>query len=58
MSIFDRWGNEVFESNSINNGWDGRYKGQILQQDIYIYQIDYTTFNTSKHFIGRVLLIK
>ncbi|HOY41966.1 MAG TPA: gliding motility-associated C-terminal domain-containing protein, partial [Chitinophagales bacterium] len=37
LVVFDRWGNQVFESNDINVGWDGNYKGQPAQVDSYGY---------------------
>ncbi|MEO7081660.1 MAG: PKD domain-containing protein, partial [Flavobacteriales bacterium] len=39
MRVFNRWGELVFESNDIERGWDGYYKGHISQQDVYIYQV-------------------
>ncbi|MGB0166694.1 MAG: PKD domain-containing protein, partial [Luteibaculum sp.] len=39
MRIYNRWGELVFESNDINIGWDGYYKGKLSQQDVYIWQI-------------------
>ncbi|KAA2240478.1 PKD domain-containing protein [Chitinophaga agrisoli] len=40
--IFNRWGELVFERNDINTedistGWDGRYKGVLLNPDVFIY---------------------
>lgn len=43
MRIFDRWGELIFESTDINTGWDGTYKGNKVQQDTYVYVIDYST---------------
>jgi gliding motility-associated-like protein len=40
MSIFDRWGVEIFQENDTKLGWDGKYKGAICQQGVYIYQIE------------------
>ncbi|MEZ5054421.1 MAG: gliding motility-associated C-terminal domain-containing protein [Chitinophagales bacterium] len=37
IEIFDRWGLKVFESNSINDGWDGTYKGSALPAEVYGY---------------------
>lgn len=42
MLIFDRWGQLIFESNDITQGWDGRYKGEVVQEETYVYVIDYT----------------
>jgi gliding motility-associated-like protein len=33
--IFDRWGNKVFETNDIAQGWDGKYKGQDMDNGNY-----------------------
>jgi len=39
MRIFNRWGELVFETNDIHRGWDGYYKGELCQQDVYVYQL-------------------
>lgn len=38
MRIWNRWGELVFESNELNRGWDGWYKGQLSPQDVYVYR--------------------
>jgi gliding motility-associated-like protein len=35
--IYNRWGVKVFESSSVNNGWDGKYKGTLQPQEVYNY---------------------
>ena len=42
MTVYNRWGEQVFETENINAndpgaGWDGTYKGQILQPDVFVY---------------------
>jgi gliding motility-associated-like protein len=37
MAIYDRWGNEVFETYNINIGWDGTYKSQPENTGTYVY---------------------
>ncbi len=37
--IFDRWGEKVFQSEDINTGWDGTYKGQKAVQAVYVYYL-------------------
>ena len=37
--IYTRWGEKVFESNSLDNGWDGRFKGKKLGSDVYAYYL-------------------
>jgi gliding motility-associated-like protein len=41
LLVFNRWGEKVFESNTINQGWDGYYKGQLQNPDVYVYQATY-----------------
>jgi gliding motility-associated-like protein len=48
MSIFDRWGVEVFQETDTKLGWDGKYKGAICQQGVYIYQIETTSLGGVK----------
>ncbi len=37
--IYDRWGEKVFETDDINTGWDGTYKGQPLNLGVFVYFI-------------------
>ncbi len=39
MRIYNRWGELVFESTDVRQGWDGYYRGQLSQQDVYVYQM-------------------
>jgi hypothetical protein len=38
--IFNRWGQQVFETRNPLEGWDGSFKGEI-QQGIYVYRISF-----------------
>ena len=64
LRIFSRWGNVVFEQNNFvpNNqsyGWNGKYKGNMLQPDVYVFLIEVMCDNgdifTSK---GNVTLLR
>ena len=59
IKILDRWGQLIFESNDINQGWDGKYKNRYVQQDVYVCIID-CTWNSGKNekSINRVTVIK
>jgi len=35
LQIFNRWGTLIFQSKDATQGWDGTYKGQPAQKDIY-----------------------
>jgi gliding motility-associated-like protein len=43
FSIFNRWGQKVYESSNINDGWDGRYNGEAQPMGVYIYTIEAVT---------------
>lgn len=59
MLIFNRWGEVIFESDDINIGWDGYYKGEICQQDVYVYKIRITWADGSiSNKVGDVTLFR
>jgi len=60
FSIFDRWGKKIFETNSLNHGWDGTFKGDPCQQDVYVYKIKYIDEVDNKYYshLGRVALLR
>ena len=37
--VFNRWGEKVFESQNLNDGWDGTFKGKLLDPDVYDYYL-------------------
>jgi len=37
LDIFDRWGEKVFVTTSLNNCWDGTYKGAALGTSAYVF---------------------
>ena len=39
--IYNRWGAMVFETDDITQGWDGKYKGAVCKQGIYVYEVTY-----------------
>lgn len=40
MTISDKWGNTVFFTNNINSKWDGRFKGNLCPEEVYVYRIE------------------
>lgn len=48
LTIFDQWGEKVFESNNQTTGWDGNYKGKALPSGVYIYVCHLTLTDGSK----------
>ena len=44
FKIFNRWGEMVFESHDIKDGWDGYYKGTLQNNETYVYIIQAESF--------------
>ncbi len=40
MSIFNRWGELIFQSDELSKGWNGTYRDKPAPQDVYIYKIE------------------
>ena len=45
--IYDRFGEKVFESNSIDYGWDGKFSGKPVQEGVYFWYINATMIDGS-----------
>jgi gliding motility-associated-like protein len=59
MSIYDKKGELIFVSNDIDTGWDGTYRGKLLSQDVYIWQVEAVLVNNAKiNQAGDVLLLR
>lgn len=59
MEIFDRWGELIFTSNSIQQGWDGKYLNQVCPIGTYTWKIYYSDFkNKQKEIIGHINLVR
>lgn len=64
LSIYNRWGELIFESNDMTIGWDGTYvsSGKIhdSQDDVYTWKIRYKVKSNDEHKIavGHVTIIK
>lgn len=57
--VFDRWGEKVFESSSINDGWDGTYKGKEVNTGIYVWFVNVDYFDGKSEFKkGDVSLVR
>ncbi len=48
FSIYDRWGEKVFESFDPVKGWDGSFNGKIMDPDVFVYYINGTVSNGEK----------
>ncbi|MEM7658535.1 MAG: gliding motility-associated C-terminal domain-containing protein, partial [Bacteroidota bacterium] len=39
IAIFNRWGDELYRSFNLDNAWDGTYRGQPVQEGVYVFII-------------------
>lgn len=37
LTVYDRWGEKVFETSDIKNCWDGTFGGKTLNTDVFVY---------------------
>lgn len=60
FKVYNRWGELVFESNSLENGWDGIYKGRAQEQEVYTYTLEAWFENGTKTDLrkGNVTLLR
>ena len=59
LFIYNRWGEEVFRTNSINVGWDGTFNGKELPPDVFGYYLDATCPNQATYQAkGNISIIK
>ncbi len=38
LLIFNRWGEQIFQSNNVRVGWDGYFNGKLCPQDVYVWR--------------------
>ena len=59
MTIWNRWGELIFESNDLAIGWDGTLHGQVVQHGAYVYHIEVRDFIGVPHYMtGTVINVK
>jgi gliding motility-associated-like protein len=59
MVIYNRWGNQVFHSGSVDDKWDGTYNGVAQDAGVYYYFAKLRTAQlTSYHYKGEVTLVR
>ena len=60
LKIYNRWGQLVFETTSLDNEWDGNHDGEPAPPDVYIYQAKYSVPSVQLDFetTGDITLIR
>lgn len=58
FQIYNRWGQLIFETSDPEAGWSGTYKGEIVEQGVYIYHVSYLdVYSKSTVYRGTVTVI-
>jgi gliding motility-associated-like protein len=53
LTIYNRWGECVFESLNATEGWDGTYNNRKCQDGIYVYDVNFGVTETSYQYTVR-----
>lgn len=59
FKIYNRWGQLVYQSNTVGNGWDGKINGRLQETGVFVWMFQATDFQ-GKAFMakGTALLIR
>ena len=64
MKIFNRWGSLIYSINDLplyneNIGWDGTYKGILLNSDVFVFSIEVEFIDGSVEvYSGDITLVR
>jgi gliding motility-associated-like protein len=60
FSVYNRWGQRVFFTNTYMNGWDGTFNGVQQPLDVYAYFVTGHVTGTNKQILrkGNITLIR
>ncbi|MDW3650229.1 MAG: gliding motility-associated C-terminal domain-containing protein [Bacteroidia bacterium] len=45
LRIYNRWGNEIFVTDNIDQAWDGTNSGRPAPEGVYVYMVEYEDFS-------------
>ena len=59
LVIFDRWGERVFETRSLQDGWDATFKGKAVDPDVFVYYLEAVCAGGEEYFEeGNITVIR
>ena len=59
LDIYNRWGQSVFETTDFNQGWDGTFQGNPVQDGTYTWKINFRWYDQRAYELtGHITLIK
>jgi len=59
LTVYNRWGEMVFETRNMSDGWNGIYKSKLSEPGVYVYYMDVTCLDKQKYFKkGNITLLR
>jgi gliding motility-associated-like protein len=60
FQVFNRWGEKIYETDVIGDGWDGTFKGRKQDLGVYAWQAEYQLTGQTKtlSISGNVTLVR
>jgi gliding motility-associated-like protein len=58
FTVYNRFGQLIFSTHNLNEGWNGTYKGQPQSTGSYVWVLQYLVNNTTKLFKGTTVLMR
>jgi|SaaInlStandDraft_1057018.scaffolds.fasta_scaffold15453_3 gliding motility-associated-like protein len=60
IEIFNRWGQMIYKSFQLSEGWDGTFKGKNLPTGSYVYKIKTSEYSEDKKIVktGTIALVR
>lgn len=60
MSVFNRWGERLWETTSLSEPWNGAYGGGVVQDGVYVYLLKYIGVCDAeeREMIGHVTVVR
>ncbi|MES2618530.1 MAG: DUF2341 domain-containing protein [Bacteroidota bacterium] len=49
LVIFNRWGEILFDSRNPQEGWDGKYENELVEQGVYFYRLEFVGVDELRH---------
>jgi gliding motility-associated-like protein len=57
--VFNRWGQLIFQTKNISEGWDGKLKGSLGLNDTYVWMVSVLDYYGNEHsYQGTVVLLR
>ncbi|MCC5922443.1 MAG: gliding motility-associated C-terminal domain-containing protein [Crocinitomicaceae bacterium] len=51
IEIYNRWGEQIWQSNELNEFWDGTFNGKLVKQGTYVWRITASDNHTAEKFL-------